>query len=170
MRGFMQKPCLRLLAGFAFAQIMFLGNESPFAMKHQRPVCHLVEAREKARWMHGRPAEVGFNACRPTAFWGDGVSGRRLELAIQNTWLAQFRSPQRVWAARMLCPWVQSLQPTDCLQECSERWKSPAAGDVPPERPVSGDTLRLRRERQSCGPANAGPQPVVLCLNLAQIN
>lgn len=83
MRGFMQKPCLRLLAGFAFAQIMFLGNESPFAMKHQRPVCHLVEAREKARWMHGRPAEVGFNACRPTAFWGDGVSGRRLELAMQ---------------------------------------------------------------------------------------
>ncbi len=173
MRGFMQKPCLRLQAGFAFSQIMFLGNESPVAVKHQRPLCHLVEARKKA-------AEKGTADAR--LLWGTGLmhAGRRLSGGRVypggawslpcNTWLVQFRSPLRVWAASMLCRVGPKPPARKLFAEMFERWKSPAARDIPLERSVSGNTLRLRRERQGCGPANAGPQPVVLCLNQSQIN
>ncbi|WP_294855708.1 hypothetical protein [uncultured Oscillibacter sp.] len=43
----MKKQSLRLQADFAFSQIMFLGNESPFAMKHQRPVMSSCRSAEK---------------------------------------------------------------------------------------------------------------------------
>lgn len=172
---------LLLQTGFAFSQIVSLGDKSPFAVKYAITVvspCQRGEEKEmaeKVRRTHGLSCGRFWCIQDDVLLREGGASGRRLELmgllAMQEYIPCTAPKPAVSPGLEDTLPRGSEARSAQIVCRDVQRDGEPCCGWRPAGRVRFGKRHCVCVEKdKGCGPAFARPQPFVLLLNLAQIN